>query len=442
MLRKLLNPGRQTAGAAVALAIRLVSAVIAFLSQILLARWLGAGNFGVVTALLVWVNVLGTVSTLGFATSVLRFLPHYLARSALPLARGFHRTGIVAALLAGAAIAGLGLLVLGGAATLLPAPYAEPARMALLALPAFALADFLDGVGRSRGWVVLALIPPYIIRPVMILLGVAAIEASGAALDAASATLAAVVAIWISALAQLALQARPLATAMPAGPRAYDLNLWSRVSLPMLLLDGVALLLLNIDIILLGFFVGPDDIARYFASQRIISLVSFIHFAVAAPAVSHFATSHALGNRHALKQEFGRSRLLAFFPSLVLAVVLILLGKPLLRLFGGDFVSAWPVMTILAIGLLARAAAGPAQALLVATGHHNATVLVLCATLLVNCCLGIALIPRHGLIGAAFASMVATLCESALFAVLQHRLHAAAHPQPQEAVDGIDQPAA
>ena len=392
MLRKLLNPGRQTAGAAVALAIRLVSAVIAFLSQILLARWLGAGNFGVVTALLVWVNVLGTVSTLGFATSVLRFLPHYLARSALPLARGFHRTGIVVALLAGAAIAGLGLLVLGGAATLLPAPYAEPARMALLALPAFALADFLDGVGRSRGWVVLALIPPYIIRPVMILLGVAAIEASGAALDAASATLAAVVAIWISALAQLALQARPLATAMPAGPRAYDLNLWSRVSLPMLLLDGVALLLLNIDIILLGFFVGPDDIARYFASQRIISLVSFIHFAVAAAAVSHFATSHALGNRHALKQEFGRSRLLAFFPSLVLAVVLILLGKPLLRLFGGDFVSAWPVMTILAIGLLARAAAGPAQALLVATGHHNATVLVLCATLLVNCCLGIALI--------------------------------------------------
>src|SRR3954453_7134434 len=253
MLRNLLDPGRQTAGAAVALAIRLVSAVIAFLSQILLARWLGAGNFGVVTALLVWVNVLGTVSTLGFATSVLRFLPHYLAQGALPLARGFHRTGIVVALLAGAAIAGLGLLVLGAAATLLPAPYAEPARLALLALPVFALADFLDGVGRSRGWVVLALIPPYIIRPVMILLGVAAIQASGVDLDAASAPLAAAAAIWISALAQLALQAKPLAAAMPAGPCAYDLRVWSRVSLPMLLLDGVALLLLNIDIILLGF---------------------------------------------------------------------------------------------------------------------------------------------------------------------------------------------
>jgi O-antigen/teichoic acid export membrane protein len=157
--------------------------------------------------------------------------------------------------------------------------------------------------------------------------------------------------------------------------------------------------------------------------------------------VSHFATSHALGDRHGLRQEFGRSRLLAFLPSLVLAIVLVALGKPLLMLFGADFISAWPVMMILAVGLLGRAAAGPAQALLVTTGHHNATVLVLCATLLVNCCFGIALIPRHGLVGAALASMVATLFESAMFAVLQHRLDAGPSPERKDAVHGIDQPA-
>ena len=110
MIRKFLHHRRQTLGAAVALAIRVVSAVIGFLSQILLARWLGASSFGVLTALLVWVNVLGTVSTLGFATSVLRFLPHYIAQHALPLARGFHRTGMLVALLAGAAIGGLGIV--------------------------------------------------------------------------------------------------------------------------------------------------------------------------------------------------------------------------------------------------------------------------------------------------------------------------------------------
>ena len=101
---------------------------------------------------------------------------------------------------------------------------------------------------------------------------------------------------------------------MHAGPLAYDLRLWARVSLPMLLLDGVALLLLNIDIILLGFFIGPGEIARYFAAQRIISLVSFIHFAVAAAAVSHFATSHVAGDRQALRQEFGRCRALPSIP--------------------------------------------------------------------------------------------------------------------------------
>jgi O-antigen/teichoic acid export membrane protein len=442
MIRKLVKPGGQTADAAMALAIRIVSAAIAFLGQILLARWLGADDFGVLTALLVWVNILGTVSTLGFATSVLRFLPQYLAEGSLPLARGFHRAAMLVALLAGAAVTALGLLVLARFALLLPAPYAGPARIALLSLPAFALADFLDGVGRSRGWVALALVPPYIIRPLMILLGVALIERGGMPLDATSATLAAAAAIWISALAQLGLQARPLAAVLPAGPLACDLTLWIRVSLPMLLLDGVALLLLNIDIILLGFFVGPGEIARYYAGQRIISLVSFIHFAVAAAAVSHFATSHATGNRHALGQEFGRSRLLAFYPSLILTLVLLALGKPLLTLFGADFVSAWPVMAILAIGLLARAASGPAQALLVSTGHHNATVLVLCATLLLNCCFGIALIPRHGPVGAAIASMLATLFESAMFALLQRRLYAGSLRPVKGAAHGIDQPVA
>ncbi len=438
---RLLPPGRHAAGAALALAIRIVSAAIAFLSQILLARWLGADDFGVLAALLVWVNVLGTVSTLGFATSVLRFLPQYLAEASLPLARGFHRAGMLIALLAGTAIAAFGLLLLAGIPALLPAPYAEPARLALLALPAFALADFLDGVGRSRGWVALALVPPYIIRPLMILLGIALLELSATPLGATGATLVAAAAIWISALAQLALQARPLSVAMAAGPLTYDLKLWTRISLPMLLLDGVALLLLNIDIILLGFFVGPGEIARYFAAQRVISLVSFIHFAVAAAAVSHFATSHVAGDGHALRQEFARCRALAFYPSLIATIALLALGKPLLMLFGADFVSAWPIMAILGVGLLARAAAGPAQSLLVSTGQHNATVLVLCATLIVNCCLGIALIPRHGLIGAALASMLATLVESAIFALLQHRLHAGPPPPLKGAAHGIDQPA-
>ncbi|MET0483951.1 MAG: lipopolysaccharide biosynthesis protein [Aestuariivirgaceae bacterium] len=442
-MRWRLLPGRHAAGAATALLIRIVSAAIAFLGQVQLARWLGAVDFGVLTALLVWVNVLGTVSTLGFATSVLRFLPQYLTQGALPLARGFHRTGMLAALLAGTAIAALGLLLLSRFTTLLPAPYAVPARMALLALPAFALADFLDGVGRSRGWVVLALAPPFIIRPLMILLGVGLLELSRAPLGAAGATLVAAAAIWISALAQLALQARPFRAAVRSGPPAYDPGLWIRVSLPMLLLDGVALLLLNIDIILLGFFVGPGEIARYFAAQRIISLVCFIHFAAAAAAVSHFATSHVAGDRHALRQSYGRCRALAFYPSLILAIGLLALGKPLLLLFGADFVSAWPVMAILGLGLMARGAAGPAQSLLVSTGHHHATVLVLCTTLFANCCLGIALIPRHGLIGAALASMAAMLVESAMFALLQHRLFAGPPPPLKGAArHGVDQPAA
>jgi hypothetical protein len=102
--------------------------------------------------------VLGTVSTLGFATSVLRFLRIIRARRHAagwrlpPPALSWHSRQ--------AAIAGLARRPRRRRHAL-PALYAEPARMAPLALPACRFRT----VSGARGWVVLALILPYIIRP-------------------------------------------------------------------------------------------------------------------------------------------------------------------------------------------------------------------------------------------------------------------------------------
>ena len=59
----------------IAFAIRIFSAVIAFISQVLLARWMGSFEYGIFV--LVWVTmiILGNLSCLVFHTSIIRFIP-------------------------------------------------------------------------------------------------------------------------------------------------------------------------------------------------------------------------------------------------------------------------------------------------------------------------------------------------------------------------------
>ncbi len=73
-----------------------------------------------------------------------------------------------------------------------------------------------------------------------------------------------------------------------------------------------------------------------------------------------------------------------FWPSLFATVAILALGWPLLRLFGPDFVGAYPAMFVLALGPLARASVGPAERLLTMAGSQRACALVYAAAFTVN----------------------------------------------------------
>jgi len=66
---------RRLAGAA--FIIRVVSAVIAFVSQILLARWMGGFDFGIYIYAWTWVLLVGGMVDLGLGFASQRFIPEY-----------------------------------------------------------------------------------------------------------------------------------------------------------------------------------------------------------------------------------------------------------------------------------------------------------------------------------------------------------------------------
>lgn len=419
---------RSGRGAMTAFAIRVISAGIAFASQILLARWVGLHEFGIYTYVWVIINVVGTLCALGFSTSAVRFIAEYRTRGEFALARGFLRTGRSLSFGAGAVTAATGLAILFLNPEAVETYYRVPIGICLVALPAFALTDFHDGVGRAQGWIDLALGPPYIFRPLMLLMFVAAAVASGWPRAAETAVYGAVVATWLTASGQYLLQKQRMLALVPAGIRQYRLGLWIKVSLPLLLLEGFTLMMTNLDILMLNLFVPPDDIGLYFAAARTISLVAFVHFAITAVAMPRFTALAVEGDGPGIRRMLGEMRMWTLWPSLAGVAGLLILGKPLLWMFGPGFAASYPVMLVLSGGLLAMGAAGPVQGLLVVTGHQNATAVVLAATVVVNAGLNLALIPLWGPVGAGTATSLSLAFQALVLFVLARRVTASDVP--------------
>src|SRR6188472_2567078 len=69
--------------------IRVVSAGLAYLSQILLARWMGGSDYGVYVYVWTWVLLLGSMLDFGISASAQKIIPEYRASGDQALLRGF-----------------------------------------------------------------------------------------------------------------------------------------------------------------------------------------------------------------------------------------------------------------------------------------------------------------------------------------------------------------
>jgi O-antigen/teichoic acid export membrane protein len=281
------------------------------------------------------------------------------------------------------------------------------------------------GIAQSYDWSNLALMPFYIWRQLTITVLMGAAYLFGAPTSAVTAMIIAVATTWAVTIVQLFMLIRRLKTTVPEGPKQYETRIWFVTSLSIVVVEGFYLLLTYVDIIALEHLRSPDEVAVYYAGARLLAIVAFVYFAIASATTHKFTQYHVSGDKERLASFFAETIKWTFWPSLAVCALILAFGRPLLKLFGAGFESGYSVMFILAIGMLARAAVGPAERLLNMLGERRQCALIYAAAFAINLVLCALLIPRVGIEGAAVAITSAMVAESILlYLVAKRRLGA------------------
>ncbi len=407
--------------------VRGASALLALLTQVLFARWMGQHEFGIYIYCWTWVLMIGALSDVGLSSAARRFIPQYREENSLDTMRGFLSGSRWLAFGLATAIAAVAALAVLGFKPHIDSFTVVPLLLACAVIPIYGLVQVQAGIAQSFDWPQLAFTPFFIIRQIAAALLMGAAFWLGAATDAVTAMLIAIAVTWAVTAGQMLVLNRRLAVKIGAGPKRYAIGSWLATSLPIFVVEGFYLLLTYVDIVALEQFGSPEDVAVYFAGARLLAIVAFVYFAIASATTHKFAEYHVAGDDKKLTAFFAETVRWTFWPSLAICAAILALGRPLLALFGYGFERGYGVMFILAVGMLARAAVGPAERLLNMLGARKPCALIYALAFAINLGLCVVLIPRIGIAGAGIATSTAMVVESVLlYAVVRRHLKASA----------------
>jgi O-antigen/teichoic acid export membrane protein len=378
---------------------------LSFVTSIVLARWLGAAEFGTYTYILSWVTLLGLIALFGLDATLVSQLPRLATTAAWGHLGGLLRWANAVTLVGSLCLAGLvilagWLIVDRGASGPATIWLVAGGLVALTALMRVQQAS-LRGLHRP----VVSQVPDSIVTPIVMLACLLLLAWTGFASPTAEHALIAfalAVSVALTLAAWLVYRAIPN-TARRTPPR-YRHRAWIITSGRLFLLASLTALNGRVGILMLGVLAAPQVVGPYAAALRYASFISLaLNITVLAMAPT-IAGAHAAGQVARIRLIGRQMTWIALGVGIPIALALILFGRWLLMLFGPGFEIAQTALVILALGEVVNVAAGPVATLLVMTGHERDAILGLAVGTGLNAGLGLILVPQWGINGAAVAT--------------------------------------
>jgi O-antigen/teichoic acid export membrane protein len=165
-------------------------------------------------------------------------------------------------------------------------------------------------------------------------------------------------------------------------------------------------------------YLAANEVAYYASAQRASMAAVFILMAVNAVTAPRFAALHAKGDREKLQKLAQQSTTLTGLVAFPICLFGSIFSAEIMALFGETFTAAASAFSILIVAQFINGVVGPANQLLMMTGHehiHRNVTLIGGAANIVLCVL---LVPFYGILGAAWVLAAVVAFQSILKVVV------------------------
>jgi O-antigen/teichoic acid export membrane protein len=165
----------------------------------------------------------------------------------------------------------------------------------------------------------------------------------------------------------------------------------------------------KVDSLMIGYFCAIKQVGLYTPASNMSFLVSFpllVFNQIFAPIIAQY---YQQGKIKELDYLFKTITRWIFMLGFAAFLFILLMNKEIMQLFGRQYIQASGVLIILACAQLVNAAAGPVSWVLSMTNNQNILATVMISSNLLNIILNVFLIPRFGLLGAAFSTGISVI---------------------------------
>lgn len=178
-------------------------------------------------------------------------------------------------------------------------------------------------------------------------------------------------------------------------------------SLPLLITSAMALIMDQIDVIMLRQYFDEATVGVYNIAAKLATLPAYlliIFNTVFAPKISEL---YHTGKVEELKKIYTVSAQFLMWTSFFIVILVIVLNQWILGFFGNEFLIAGNVILYRGIGQVVNCSVGSVWYMLSMTGRSKLNMIGTSSAAVINVILNFILIPRMGMDGAAIASMIA-----------------------------------
>jgi len=371
--------------------------------HLILARVLGIQSYGEFVQVLVWTITLGVPGLLGMENAALRLAAHYRAKERpLQLARFILQSLRWVALggMIGGVLLASGAIVFRGS---MSSTLFSTILMGACVIPLKNQLRINESILQGLGSTTLSLTSSWVV-PVMTSLAVLIL----AFLPAGQVTPGAAMAVHLGSVAVvlvlMTLVLRKRTSREDATlPDKRLRQAWLAIGVPLMLMSTAMLVQTQGSTLLLGLFLGSEDVGHFYVVLRLATLLLFGSEAINLVLAPRFASYFAKNDFAHLQQAATTAAVISASFVVLGGIILVFAGKTILELFGEGVESSYPALLVLVAGYLLSSCCGSVGYLMTMTGNQRASLKVFIATGIVHVLLCVLLIPTLGIIGAALS---------------------------------------